>query len=292
MSATDGSADSSGTRSRSSGMSPGAIAGTVVGVVLGVALLIALAVCMWRRRKRSPYGDLEDVQDGSKAVPYVAPLGPASHASILREDSDVSKQPRDGSPRRYVHREEDAGALPRDDEDSLAFDVLPPLYQEEWNTAMNTALGESRPSGETAVRPAKRRRPSGPRGVGSSSRTEQTPITNEEIKFLGAPVTSNVPDGLDRRHQSLTPEERKRLAGSQFTVRNETSLSSYDLSPPVILEDMRLSIRTSLTESSGPGSTEDHRREGRSQPPDQGSPQPSRLAKGKEVMEGEKTPVE
>lgn len=284
----EGSAGLADARSRSHGMGPGVIAGTVVGVTLGVALLMTLAACLWRRRRRNPYGDLDDIQDDTKATPYVAPLGPASDASLLREESDTSKQPRDASPRRLVRREEDAGALPGDDEVSLEFDVLPPLYREEWNTAVNTRTGEgSRPSGEAVVRPTKGRRPRGPRRVGASNRTDQTPITNEEIKFLGAPVTSNLPGGLGLRHQCLTPEERKRLAGSQVTVRDETSRSSHI----VALEDMRLSTRTSFTESSSPGSSEDHKRAGSSQPSGP-AVRPSRQAKGKGVMEGEKTPVE
>lgn len=259
----------------------------VVGIVLGVILVLGFAACVWRHRHRGVYDDFDNIQDDTKVNPYVAPLGPLDECSILGGQSPDSKQPRSDPPRRIVHREEDAGTLRGDHGEHVEVDVLPPLYREEWNAGVSGGEGERRDSsGDAPVRGAKRRRPSGPRPVSSAARPEHTPITTEEIKFLGAPVTSNLPSGLSIRHQCITAEERKRLGGSQFTVREETSRSSQAMT----LDDVRLSVRTSFTDDSAPAPTIESRRGGR-QPPEPVSVQRSRQAKGKGVMDGEKTPV-
>lgn len=291
--ATDGSARTAGAQFGSTrSLSSGVIAGMVVGIVLGLLLVLGFAACVWRHRRRDTYDDFDNIQDDTKVNPYVAPLGPLDECSILGGQSPDVKHPRSDPPRRIVHREEDAGALRGDNGELVEVDVLPPLYREEWNTEVPGAEGERRDSNDNAaVRGTKRRRPSGPRPVSSATRPEHTPITAEEIKFLGAPVTSNLPSGLSMRHQRITAEERKRLGGSQSTIREETSRSSQAMT----LEDVRLSVRTSFTDESTPAPMVERRR-GVAQPTrpvsqQRSRQQRSRKAKGKGVMDGEKTPV-
>lgn len=184
------------------GMSAGAIAGTVVGVVVGVLLFAALVTWfLWKRRRRPFAGDLDEGGDETKPTPYFAPAPVPSSGERSAEGHDAeysaaafadvdadgkAQQPlqplqadharphsQPQHPERIVHHEQDAGALAQHAPPQV--DVLPPMYNEEWNAQG----GPSSPAVSShAAGPL-----SSPSSIGSPG------ITAEEIKFLGAPLT-------------------------------------------------------------------------------------------------------
>lgn len=283
-SAPDGALGASEARSGSKGMSPGAIAGTVVGVVLGVLLLATIAICLWRRRRRG-YDDMDDIQDDTRPTPYVAPLGPSDDSSMLGDHSDDSKQPRPARPRRVVQREEDAGAIPGDDADPVEVDVLPPLYREEWNAEDHGGAGAAGAASDSGGSVSARRRPSGPQAANSPGSRNFGSITAEEIKFLGAPVTTSPSDSSNSRHIGITPEELKLLGGRQQAARQDSSQSSLDMTS----EDIKF-----LTPPTSPemgGLAPEAKRQAEAAEPERPAA-PQRISwqeKGKGVMSGERT---
>lgn len=200
-------------------MSPGAIAGTVIGVVAGLLLCALIArIALKRRRNRGNHKLSEDldgeVEVDAEATPYIAPGGSSSPCSVQGGTPTAGKPPRPplGEPRHIVHHEEDAGAYEAETE-NVVVSVLPPVYREEWNGS----LGESSNTvgfprfGQPADQAA---RETGAPADGAAY------ITQEEIKYLGPPVTTQTATAPSLDSQSapgITPEEIKYL-GRPFST--------------------------------------------------------------------------
>lgn len=205
-------------------MSPGAIAGTVIGVLAGVLLCALIAwIVLKRRRNRGNHKLSEDldgeVEDDAEATPYIAPGGSSNPSSVQGGTPTAGKPPRPplGEPRHIVHHEEDAGAYEVEAE-NVVVSVLPPVYREEWNDSLgesSNTVGLSR-RGQPAEQAA--------RETGASA-NGAAHITQEEIKYLGPPVTTQSATAPSIDSQSvpgITPEEIKYLGRPFSTTRPHT----------------------------------------------------------------------